>query len=235
MDKLSKDELFVIAMELDLPAILKLCSSNKKINDRLCLRDTIWVQKLKEFPDYQEHLEDFKNMNKREIYTLLYQLKSLKEKLVSPYNIYEIYKHKELNLAGRQLQDIPKEVGSLSNLEKLWVGNNYIRTLPKELGDLINLKELYLSGNDIQELPKELGNLTNLKELYLGNNKIKSIPKELGNLRNLQELILSYNQIEQLPKELGKLRNLRALILYNNSIRSIPEEIKSIPYLQIGM
>ena len=81
MEKLTKDELFIIAMQLDLPEILKLCSSNKKINNRLCLRDNIWIDKLKEFPDYQQHLEDFKNMNKREIYTLLYQLKSLERKI----------------------------------------------------------------------------------------------------------------------------------------------------------
>ena len=210
MEKLTKDELFSLAINLDLPDILKLCSSNKKIDQRLCLRDNIWINKLKEFPDYQKHLEDFKNMSKKEIYTLLYQIKSLKEKIDSPYSIYEIYKFRDLNLALRKLKEIPKEVGSLINLEVLWVGGNYITEVPKELGKLTNLRELYLGGNYIKELPKEMGNLTHLKELYLGNNKLESIPKEFGNLTNLRELVL-----------------------FQNPIRLVPEEIKSIPYLDI--
>ena len=234
MEKLTKDELFSLAINLDLHDILKLCSSNKKIDQRLCLRDNIWTHKLKEFPDYQQYLEDFKNMSKKEIYTLLYQLKILRQELGSPYTIYEFYKFKELDLAMRKLAEIPKEIGNLINLEILRLGNNNIEKIPKELGDLINLKTIYLTGNKIRELPKELGNLINLKELYLGYNNIEKIPKEVGNLINLKKLDLTDNKIKELPKELGKLINLRELVLDDNPIRSVPKEISSIAYLNIS-
>ena len=80
--------------------------------------------------------------------------------------------------------------------------------LPKELGDLVNLTKLYLGGNEFEgefvcpsrrvccllltcpllagELPKELGDLVNLTGLYLHENEFQgefvcsSIPRYLG-------------------------------------------------------
>ncbi|GAG82288.1 unnamed protein product, partial [marine sediment metagenome] len=54
MEKLEKDQLFLLATELDLPQLLKFCQTNKKINKLVCQRDDIWLYKLnKEFPDYR--------------------------------------------------------------------------------------------------------------------------------------------------------------------------------------
>ncbi len=52
MDKLEKDQLFLLALELDLPELLSFCSSSKRINDLICKRNDIWYYKLnKEFSD----------------------------------------------------------------------------------------------------------------------------------------------------------------------------------------
>jgi len=40
--------------------------------------------------------------------------------------------------------------------------NNQLQEIPKEIGSLINLKELSLSHNHLKELSKEIGSLINL-------------------------------------------------------------------------
>ena len=54
MNSLRKDELFRIAIELDLPDLLSLCAASKIINGKICERNDIWLYKInKEFPEYQ--------------------------------------------------------------------------------------------------------------------------------------------------------------------------------------
>ncbi|MBC6472054.1 MAG: hypothetical protein GDA48_03875 [Hormoscilla sp. GM102CHS1] len=49
-----------------------------------------------------------------------------------------------------ELVGIPSELGSLSNLQELWLQNNSLNgTLPSELGSLSNLQVLYLYNNDL--------------------------------------------------------------------------------------
>ena len=43
MDKLEKDQLFLLATELDFPQLLNFCQTNKKINKLVCQRDDILV------------------------------------------------------------------------------------------------------------------------------------------------------------------------------------------------
>jgi len=59
---------------------------------------------------------------------------------------------------------------------------NQLKEIPKEIGSLINLQYLYLNDNQLQEIPKEIRFLINLQHLYLNNNQLKEIPKELYNL-----------------------------------------------------
>ena len=167
MDKLTKDELFSIAILLDLPDLLNFCKSDERIDKLVCKKNDIWFHKLKEFSNWR----DF-NFNKslQEIYTTLYGLrivqKFIKEKANQNYSLLELY-----------------------NLKELWLNNNQLREIPKELGNLVNLKTLSLHNNQLTEIPKELfktGNLLNLKILSLYNNQIKEIPKELENKPGLR-------------------------------------------------
>ncbi len=54
MEKLSRDELFSLAVNLDLPDLLRFCSSSKKFNNEVCKNNDIWFYKLKEFPDFHQ-------------------------------------------------------------------------------------------------------------------------------------------------------------------------------------
>jgi len=180
MDKLPKDALFSLALQLNLPDLLRFCTSSKRINDLICRKNDIWIAKLnREFPNYNSM---FQKDTPRETYTLLYDLTNLKNKLGLKESIEEIYQKRLLSLTYNQIKEIPKEIGQLHNLQRLWLSVNQIKEIPKEIGQLHNLEQLWLDRNKIKEIPKELGQLHKLQQLWLHNNPIKEIPKELSHL-----------------------------------------------------
>lgn len=49
MDKLSKDELMLLAIKFNVPDLIRFCSLCKRINNKIFKQDFIWNYKLKEF------------------------------------------------------------------------------------------------------------------------------------------------------------------------------------------
>jgi len=238
MEKVNRDILFQIGIELDLPDLLRLCQSNKQINDKLCQQDAIWNYRLEkdfgEYLDFQARYPNFKPIyqkDKREYYILLYGLNKIKTALRFQYNLYQLYYSKMLQ-NGPNIKIIPKQIGLLQNLQYLYLTNNKIESIPKEIGNLYMLEELSLGNNDIESIPKEIGQLQNLQMLNLYHNKIESIPKEIGQLQKLQRLYLQNNYIKNIPKVIGQLQNLQVLYLHNNYIKNIPKEIGNIKNLK---
>ena len=102
-------------------------------------------------------------------------------------------------------------------------GNRLWGEIPAELGSLANLQRLYLHQNQLGgEIPAELGDLSNLRILDLGINELTGkMPPELGNMSNLKYLSLSYNELTgKIPPELGGLANLEILSLSGLSLFS---------------
>ena len=163
MENLDKVALFNIAIELDLPNLLNFCQSSKKINNLICKRNEIWNYKLKEFPEKIE-FEKY-NFSDKELYILLYNLKSLKEKLKLSESLFDLYNLEKLNFIFKE--EIPKEIFKLINLKELNLGFGQIKALPKELGNLVNLERLTLTNNQIIKIPKEIKKLPNLKILEI--------------------------------------------------------------------
>ena len=156
---------------------------------------------------------------------------------------------------------IPPELGSLSNLEGLYLRQNALSgAIPPELGDLANLEELSLSWNALSSaippelgnlvkletldllvqggfwgpIPPELGNLVNLRYLRLGTDLTGSIPPELVELDNLRLLDLRGNNLSgPIPPWLGELANLQTLTLVTNQFTgSIPPELGNLTKLE---
>eukprot|EP00751_Fragilariopsis_kerguelensis_P020402 CAMPEP_0170902806 /NCGR_PEP_ID=MMETSP0734-20130129/49308_1 /TAXON_ID=186038 /ORGANISM="Fragilariopsis kerguelensis, Strain L26-C5" /LENGTH=554 /DNA_ID=CAMNT_0011297707 /DNA_START=233 /DNA_END=1895 /DNA_ORIENTATION=- len=102
---------------------------------------------------------------------------------------------------------IATELGLLTNLETLILGNNMLTgTIPSEIGLLTSLKTILLEKNELSGLiPTEIGLLTNLEKIYLYENELSgTIPTEIGLLINLIELSSWENDFSgTIPTEIG--------------------------------
>jgi U-box domain len=141
------------------------------------------------------------------------------------------------NLAGGRRGAISREVGLLTNLNRLDLSlNNLTSSIPVELGQLSSLTSLALNRNALNSsIPTELGKLSALSTLSLFSNALaSSIPVELGQLTALTVLSLASNSLaSSIPTELGQLsRFLRYLDLGLNSLSSsIPAELGQLSNL----
>jgi internalin A len=131
----------------------------------------------------------------------------------------------QLDLSNRNLSNIPKEIGKLSHLIKLYLNNNQLVRLPDEIGELTKLRILNLNNNLLNTLPINIGQLSELREFHLYGNKIASLPKGIGKLVNLDIFNLNCNQLISLPMEIGQLVNLSRLKLHSNKIEILPKEV----------
>ena len=150
MENASKDVLFTIAMNLELPGLLRWCSSNSKIHRSVCQNDDVWRSKLlKDYPkDYQKF--DLKK-SLRETYVFLYQLSYIKKLLNTNESLYEIFLKKEINLSHKGLKKVP--AFDLPNLQRLFLHNNNLTEVP--VFNLPNLRYLYLHNNQLTEETKK--------------------------------------------------------------------------------
>jgi len=76
-----------------------------------------------------------------------------------------------LNLDSNKLNQLPKAIIKLKNLNTLVLSNNLFDVFPEEILKLKSLKSIDLGGNPIEDLPKDLLSLPNLKELRVMPNK----------------------------------------------------------------
>ncbi|MGD1853604.1 MAG: COR domain-containing protein [Leptolyngbyaceae cyanobacterium] len=140
----------------------------------------------------------------------------------------------ELDLSKSELTELPPEIGQLTQLEKLILGNqdrrigqasNQIRYLPPEIGKLRKLSWLDLSSNQLNDLPAEIGDLKNLSILNLRDNRLQNLPPSISKLKKITRLSLYGNQLQKLPIEITQLTNLSRLDLSKNKLRELPREI----------
>lgn len=129
--------------------------------------------------------------------------------------------------------NIPSEIGDLSALQVLSLGNDdgLSGEIPPEVYQLSNLKILGFYNCLINgTISNEIGNLVNLIELGFRETMISgSIPPGIGNLDRLQYLELTYNQLSgPIPQEIGNCTNLWELNLNNNLLSGpIPTELSN--------
>ena len=94
--------------------------------------------------------------------------------------------------------EIPPELGSLTNLERLRLDDNqFTGKIPNEFESLEDLITLDLDDNALTgEIPPELGSLTNLQYLRLNDNQLTGkIPNEFESLEGLELLYLAGNAL----------------------------------------
>ena len=147
-----------------------------------------------------------------------------------------------LDLSGEGLNELPPEIGKLTNLKTLvlgrwdekkqeWLDNN-LNTLPDEIGQLVGLRSLFLSQNQFTELPEVICELGALQSLDLSFNPLKEVPEFIGQLTNLRSLNLWSNQLKEVPEFINRLTNLQSLNLSSNRLTQLPSEICSLLHLR---
>jgi hypothetical protein len=129
-----------------------------------------------------------------------------------------------LNLSGRSIATLTKDIGSLSRLTTLDLRNNRIASIPDQIGYLGALESCFLDSNDLSELPPELGYCTSVKILTARANRIVAIDEGIFSLRILK-LDVRDNRLEFLPEASRLLPAIRVLNLDNNELRSLPMQI----------
>lgn len=110
MEKLSKDELYLLALQLDLPDLLSFCESTTKFDKKICQDPSVWERKIKrDFPTYPD--ANMKNLLKHKSYKEIYELLYTKEKY---------YKDASVELFVTQNITLPEDL-FLPNLEWLYI------------------------------------------------------------------------------------------------------------------
>jgi Leucine-rich repeat (LRR) protein len=105
----------------------------------------------------------------------------------------------ELNLQGKNITVLPKDIGQLTALTALRLDSNGITSLPPEIGNCTALLLLSVAQNGLTGLPSEIGKLKALTNLNLTQNSLASLPDLIGTCDSLKTIRLSGNQLTALP------------------------------------
>lgn len=111
-------------------------------------------------------------------YQLLYQSfwDATLEK-ISANEIAQLNK-KELHLYPEDdLEEVPEQLGQLSQLQALHLYGGGYTSLPESIGQLSLLQKLYLSEGQLSTLPESIGQLVQLKSLGISNNCLAFLPE----------------------------------------------------------
>ena len=119
----------------------------------------------------------------------------------------------ELDLSNHSLSTIPDSVFSLSNLEYLQLGNEFIIYPPlSALGaDTPSGKSL----NKITAIQSDIVKLHQLRVFRICFNNLQSLPAEIVQLKELDTLDISFNEDLNITAELGKLKKMTGLRYLN--------------------
>ncbi len=162
----------------------------------------------------------------------LEKLDKFKDNSVGGYQLNAQQQVTGLGVCKRELQEFPREICQLQQLQELYLSRNQLAQLPAEIGQLQRLQSLNLSSNQFAQFPKEIIQLRQLQSLDLTGNQLRQLPKEIEQLQQLQSLNLSSNQLAQFPKEIIQLRRLQTLDLSENHLKQLLEEIGQLQQLQ---
>ncbi|XP_016457035.2 uncharacterized protein LOC107780923 [Nicotiana tabacum] len=146
---------------------------------------------------------------------------------------------KSLRLGG----SIPKEIGNLSFLSFLEIGNNtFIDEIPNEVGFLKKLKYLSLQMNNLTgQIPQSLGFLPRLELLDLSENDLfGNVPLSIFNVSSLKIIDLGFNDLTgTLPNDIcSNLPLLQSLFMtHNHLVGELPsglDKCTQLTYLSLS-
>jgi hypothetical protein len=133
----------------------------------------------------------------------------------------------ELDLSGRGLTILPKEIGSLSMLRKLDISRNSVHKFPGDIGYLRNLTTLHGDSNNLYMLPDEMRFIDSLSVITLRGNQLTEFNSLLAGLR-ITTIDLGKNRLTMLPDVNNFFPVVRCLYLDNNELASLPPALTNL-------
>ena len=120
--------------------------------------------------------------------------------------VYNIESITEITLEGCSLQNVPKELVLLTNLQRINLSGNDLKIIPTDLSLLSKLEFLDVSFNLIETIPVEILKMKSLRTLYIFYNPLDLIiPKHYqNNLPEMKYMIEDYitlNKVKRLIAE----------------------------------
>jgi hypothetical protein len=160
-----------------------------------------------------------------------------------------------IELDGLNIEELPKVLFKLKNIQHIYMPANKICFIPKEIKNLHKLRKLYLHNNQFKEFPMAVLQCEMLESLSISDNSIGELspeffesfpklttlqisnigcsilPKEFSNFKHLWTLDVSRNKIKTLPIEISNMITLDCIDLSVNELSTIPKEIGKLKVL----
>ncbi|CAN6557422.1 unnamed protein product [Malus baccata var. baccata] len=141
-----------------------------------------------------------------------------------------------IDLSNNQLSGtIPREIGNLTMVKGIYLDENKFEELPNEIGSLGQLEELFVQDNALKSSALvPVLNISSLTTFTLfGNNMSGSLPDNMcEHLSSVRQFSLAQNQLDGLiPSKLWQCKELRQFSLGSNNFRgSIPKSLGNLTY-----
>ncbi len=177
----------------------------------------LYTEKIERLPDEfakLTNLEELKitGINARDYWGIhRFDIRDAMNKIIKIANLKALYLSGDL-----KAEDIKMGIKNLKQLKSLTLFG--VNEIPAEIGNLTNLEELFLEGKDISVVPPVIGNLQKLIRLSISKTNISTLPVEIGKLKNLESLGLSQNKLVSFPPSMRNLTGLKALEIWGNPI-----------------
>ncbi|KKL86490.1 hypothetical protein LCGC14_1944200, partial [marine sediment metagenome] len=145
---------------------------------------------------------------------------------------------RKLHLYAARLKMFRELLPSVRKLNDLRIFCDEINEIPKSIDMLTNLEILIITGIRSKNVPNSIWNLKSLRSLSLGGSSImgralQSISSSIENLKSLKNLSLRGNKLTALPESIRKLGSLESLDLGRNPLKELAETIKDLHSLKI--
>lgn len=168
-----------------------------------------------------------KNIDNLSALKTLYVLDLSENPAIESYDVLTTLKGMNtLYLKGSNLDEIPKPVFALDELEVLDVANNNIETVVPDFKDM-KIKELYVSYNKLSSFPFDyFTGREGYLEFHLDNNRLTAVSDNLSALKgmHINRLYLNDNQIRKVP-DLEVWEQLKGISYFNLDNNPLEDEV----------
>jgi len=150
-----------------------------------------------------------------------------------PLGIFEMKCLEILQVDFNNLEEIPAELGYLSNLKVFTCDSQRppLPSLPDSISRLLKLEVLSFSGNQVSDI-SWVPTLPNLRVLRCSSNRISHLPSQMINLQNLTWLDVSHNRLTQISGSLYPfIQGLHKFKYYNTLLRPISVQCNKLALL----